>query len=276
LCVIFSPSNIFKNNVVYQYDPDSPARVGLLRRGAITDRSVYGASQTQQRCDDHSLHQLRRVPVEWFLLEQKCVSFHVLNAFEDETTGDVVVDIVVYRGPHVDVDLARFVANAARHGHRHDETGGKLVRWVMRQGEVLIQERNPLPRYSFEFPVINNAVCGQRHGFGYCATSGFAGDTHAFDLEFRGITKIDFSDMSVKEWRTDQGERNDEFVFVPRASATSEDDGYLVGYTVCAGAQSSNLVVLDAVSMRVVCRLKLPQRVPHGFHGTWIPPACFS
>jgi carotenoid cleavage dioxygenase-like enzyme len=275
LCVIFDPKNALKNNVAFQYDPDSPARVGLVRRSAITDRSISVGPTAG--CDDHNVGRLRRVPVEWFLVGRQCISFHVLNAFEDEATGGVVLDIVVYSGPHLDMDLARLVANAQKSGHRHETTGGKLVRWVMRHGDVgVVEQPEAFPLHSFEFPVINNAYCGLRHRFGYCAVAGFSGDHHAFDLEFRGVAKIDYTDMSMKEWHTDEGERNDEFVFVPKKGSSAEDDGYLVGFTVCAGAQRSNLVILDAATLSVVCRLRLPQRVPHGFHGNWINPNSFS
>jgi carotenoid cleavage dioxygenase len=274
LCVTFDPKNIFKNNVTYQYDPDSPARVGIVRRRDIADRTV---SVDGAWSDDHAQGSLRRVPVEWFLVGRPCICFHVLNAFEEETSGDVVLDLIVYSGPFLDLDLARLIANAQKSGHRHDATGGKLTRWVMRHGDVSVVELpQAFPRLSFEFPVINPALCGLPHRYGYCATAGFANETHSFDLEFRGVTKIDYAHRSMQEWRTNEGERNDEFVFVAKKGAVAEDDGYLVGYTVCNGAESSNLVILDAQTMALVCRLKLPQRVPHGFHGCWIAPSCFS
>ena len=271
LPAVFDKSNVFKNNTIYQYDPDRQARVGLVRRSDIVDKSVSlgGAGST---FTDHDVNSLRKVPVEWFLVGRPCYSFHVLNAFEDETANGVVLDLVVYSGA-VDLDLARFVANV----HQHKTAGGKLSRWVMSHGAISIAEERCLPDHSFEFPVINPQQCGLRHRYGYCATGSFPDKVAPFDLQFRGMTKIDCSKMSsIAEWRTDDGETNDEFVFVSKPGSTAEDDGYLVGYTIRPDGNSSHLVILDAATLRLVCRLQLPQRVPHGFHGNWITPASFS
>ncbi|KAF2839061.1 carotenoid oxygenase [Patellaria atrata CBS 101060] len=68
--------------------------------------------------------------------------------------------------------------------------------------------------------------------------------------------------------------------FVPRKGGGAEDDGFLLFYifdesqlTKDGNAPEtafSELWVLDARNMRdVVCKVKLPQRVPYGLHGSW-------
>jgi carotenoid cleavage dioxygenase-like enzyme len=68
--------------------------------------------------------------------------------------------------------------------------------------------------------------------------------------------------------------------FVPRQNQTGEDDGYLLFYVYdeaqldsegeCPDTSSSELWILDAKTMRdVVCKVRLPQRVPYGLHGNW-------
>ncbi|CAF3459128.1 unnamed protein product [Fusarium graminearum] len=68
--------------------------------------------------------------------------------------------------------------------------------------------------------------------------------------------------------------------FVPRAGATEEDSGYLLFYVFdesqilpngdCPSSSASELWILDAQNMRdVVAKVRLPQRVPYGLHGTW-------
>jgi carotenoid cleavage dioxygenase-like enzyme len=68
--------------------------------------------------------------------------------------------------------------------------------------------------------------------------------------------------------------------FVSRHNPVSEDDGYLLFYAfdesqvnkdgICSEDAKGELWILDAKNMRdVVCKVRLPQRVPYGLHGSW-------
>jgi carotenoid cleavage dioxygenase len=59
-----------------------------------------------------------------------------------------------------------------------------------------------------------------------------------------------------------------EALFVPKANAGSEDDGYLLDLLM--GDDDAALVVIDASTMEEVARLHLPQRVPFGVHACWL------
>jgi carotenoid cleavage dioxygenase-like enzyme len=63
-----------------------------------------------------------------------------------------------------------------------------------------------------------------------------------------------------------------EAVFIPRGT-NGEDDGYLAVYAFDQEKQTSDLVLLDAahVDADPVAVVRLPQRVPQGLHGNWIP-----
>ena len=62
-------------------------------------------------------------------------------------------------------------------------------------------------------------------------------------------------------------------MFVAREGSTAEDDGYLLMYVYDKTTDTSEFVVLDArdVAADPLARVPLPQRVPFGFHGSWIP-----
>lgn len=93
-------------------------------------------------------------------------------------------------------------------------------------------------------------------------------------------------DDPIKLFRMPDGWYAQEPRFVPRREGErkGEDDGWLLTYVFdesqleadgerageCREGAASELWVIDARTMRdVVARVKLPQRVPYGLHGTW-------
>ncbi|MDI1480164.1 carotenoid oxygenase family protein [Polyangium sp. y55x31] len=66
-----------------------------------------------------------------------------------------------------------------------------------------------------------------------------------------------------------------ECVFAPRSADPSEDAGFLLSIVYDGARDGSDLVVLDAKNFGAapLARVRLPQRVPFGFHGSWVPAA---
>ncbi len=67
--------------------------------------------------------------------------------------------------------------------------------------------------------------------------------------------------------------RPGEAVFAPAAGQPDELSGWYLTYVYDAETDSSDLVVIDASDFAAepVARIRMPRRVPHGFHGNWIP-----
>ena len=61
-------------------------------------------------------------------------------------------------------------------------------------------------------------------------------------------------------------------VFVSRPDSSGEDDGWLVTFVHDGNDDSTDFVVIDAQDFArgYVARVRLPQRVPFGFHGNWV------
>ena len=191
--------------------------------------------------------------IRWLDVEP-CYVYHPLNAYEDG--ADRIV-----------LDIARHPKMFDRDRHGPNEGAPTLDRWTvdLSAGKVL-EER--LDDRGQEFPRIDERLTGRRHRYGYCVSTG------------DGIDGIDFSESLLKHdmvsGRTETrsfgpSSHTGEFVFVPRADDSAEDDGVLMGFVTDDSRGTTDLQLLDAQSLETVATVHLPVRVPYGFHGNWVP-----
>ena len=89
---------------------------------------------------------------------------------------------------------------------------------------------------------------------------------------FDGEMKYDNETGAIEMHYFGDDAESGEAVFVPRIGATSEDDGYVICFVYDRKTGSSECHILDAQkwSADPVARIKIPQRVPHGFHAAWV------
>ncbi|MDB5704595.1 MAG: 9-cis-epoxycarotenoid dioxygenase, partial [Sphingomonas bacterium] len=61
-------------------------------------------------------------------------------------------------------------------------------------------------------------------------------------------------------------------VFVPAHADAGEDEGWLIGLVVDLPHETTDLVIIDARDFAgaPVASIRLPHRVPPGFHGNWV------
>lgn len=189
--------------------------------------------------------------VRWFEVEP-CYVFHPLNAFEDN--GHVVVDTVRY--PELWRPGAPAFGSARLHRWRIDVASGKV-------SEQALDDR------AVEFPRCDERRTGRPHRFGYVVftargvDAGVGNALLKYDLRTGGSEVHDFGPARVPG----------EAVFIPASAAAGEDEGWLLTYVFDADRNGSEMVILDASSFGKppVATVRLPQRVPFGFHGSWVP-----
>jgi len=94
----------------------------------------------------------------------------------------------------------------------------------------------------------------------------------AEEPRFCGIARHDLQQSSCTSYHAGAHKWFNEHSFAPKDHAVAEDDGYLVGFMWDALAARSYATVFDAhdVAQGPVARIALPQRVPNGFHATWV------
>jgi len=119
-----------------------------------------------------------------------------------------------------------------------------------------------------EFPSIDLSRIGRPNRYAY--------NVHISPeptLLFDGIVKYDLVNGTDERWSCGAGRWASESPFAPRPNAASDDDGYLVSFVYDQLEDRSEVVILDASDLTAgpVARVLLPQRVPIGFHATWVP-----
>jgi carotenoid cleavage dioxygenase len=191
--------------------------------------------------------------VRWFDIDL-CYVFHPLNAYDDN--GNVVVDVA--RHPKMfDTDI-----------YGPAEQPPTLDRWTIDlEGGKVIEERiDDRPQ---EFPRVDDRVVGRPHRYGYATHFGIDDE----GLHLGGLVKHDLRAGTSEARSFGSGTHASEGVFVPASDGAGEDEGWVLTIVYDEGRDASDLLVLDATdfSGTPVATVHLPQRVPFGFHGSWVP-----
>jgi carotenoid cleavage dioxygenase len=181
--------------------------------------------------------------VRWFDIDP-CYVFHVANAHDSADGSSIVLQAVRY--PELWRDNGGFDAT------------GVLWSWTIDLRAGTVSERQ-LDDRSVEFPRIDDRLAGLPARY---AVSVGGNSLIRYDLSSGDAVAHDFGTGGPGE-----------AVFVPSTSgAADESNGWYLGYVYDPDRDGSDLVIIDASDFagKPVATIKLPQRVPYGFHGNWI------
>ncbi len=196
--------------------------------------------------------------IRWFDADPTYI-YHSVNAWED---GDEVVmtacritDVAPRRpveGPLGGM-LASLRPDSVTCRYRFNLKTGATV-------EELIDD------ISTEFPAINSRFTGRRNRFSF--------QMHIADeptMLHDGVLRYDLDTGASTAYWFGPGRWGTEAAFAPRPGAVEEDDGYVVLYVTDIETQRTDVEILDGrdITAGPICRLRLPVRVPLGFHATW-------
>lgn len=183
--------------------------------------------------------------------------FHPSNAFETED-GKVILDVCAHTNMFA----------SSRQGPDSQET--PFERWTIDPVAKKVA-RDVIDADSQEFPRPNEALIGKPYRYAYTMALPKGGDP-----SFATNTKLYKHDLEARTRQVHDfgaGRIPGEFVFVEKADAKAEDDGWLMGYVVDMDSQTTDLVILNAADFTGVPQavITIPHRVPPGFHGNWVP-----
>ncbi len=236
--VFFDPE-VFKQTGkrIPLFHPDVPTRFGVIPR--------FGTDED----------------VRWFAFEP-CYMLHVVNAWEE---GDEVVmvgcrdDDPTLRPDPRDGRIAAMLSGIKLKAQLHE--------WRMNLVTGETSERR-LHDLNAEFPMINPAWQGRKNRYAWL---------HHIPCEipatFDALVRYDLSESTLQRYDYGPGVFGSEAPFAARPGGAAEDDGYLVSFVTDIADWSSSVLVFDAADITAgpLAKVALPQRVPAGFHATWMP-----
>ncbi len=195
--------------------------------------------------------------IRWFEIEPKFF-LHSMNAWED--------------GEKIHCELTEFphppvFPNADGSAGRPAEA--RLTRWTIDlAGKTNRAKREQLDDLNSEMPRFDERLAGlpYRHGW-YVANIG-----SKQPLMHDAIAHIDLKTGKRAVRMLDPADVAGEPIFVPRSASAPEGDGYVIALVYRAATDASELLILNAqdVAGEPAAVLKLPRRVPAGFHGNFV------
>jgi carotenoid cleavage dioxygenase len=92
------------------------------------------------------------------------------------------------------------------------------------------------------------------------------------------LYQYDLQSGTCAEHNLGKGTRGAEPVFVPAASGSGEDEGWVMSLVHSETTGKSRLIIVDAqnFSASPVATVELPFRVPYGAHGNWVPDSALQ
>jgi carotenoid cleavage dioxygenase-like enzyme len=189
--------------------------------------------------------------LRWFDIDP-CFVFHVVNAYDAASSGRNTIVLDVLRYGEMWRRNSDFEGDAA------------LWRWTVDLDTGKVEERQ-LDDRGVEFPRVDDRLAGTAARYSVAVGSG-------------ALVRYDLQGDTAVEHRFDRGGLGvpgapAEAVFAPAAGQPDELSGWYLTYVYDAQTDSSDLVIIDASDFAAepVARVRMPRRVPHGFHGNWIP-----
>ncbi len=216
----------------YRWQEDYHARVGLLPRdGESTD-------------------------VVWHDVEP-CYVFHPMNAFDAPDGDGIVLDVV----RHPSMFRTQLLGPA--------EGSPTLERWHLDgRGSPVKEER--VDDRGQEFPRVDERRVGLPHRYGYAVAVAESDDILGTESV---LLRHDFERGASEARSFGRRASLGEAVFVPRSDGAGESDGWVMALVHAADTGISALHILNAgdIDGEAQAVVELPQRVPAGFHGNWVP-----
>ncbi|KAL7159762.1 hypothetical protein ABFS83_01G049700 [Erythranthe nasuta] len=240
--ILLDPLALVRGKNVLKADPDKVSRIGIIPRYAVHEREMCWI-------DVHGLNMM-----------------HAVNAWEEDDGGTIVI-------------VVANILSVVEAVNNMDSMRLSLEKITIDAREKKVVMRRSISDTSLDFGTINPRYAGKKSRYIYAAVMETV-------PKMVGLVKVDLSLLAAEEYSGDctvasrmygQGCYGSEPIFVAREppdnpAAAEEDDGYLLSYIYNEDTDESHFLVMDAKSpdLETVAAVKLPRRVPHGFHSVFV------
>ena len=188
--------------------------------------------------------------IRWVEIDP-CYVFHGMNAWR---AGDRVV---------LDVCRMASVFDGGGLG-----APSRLHRWsIDTAGTHLAFDDEQRSDLDADLPSIDKRFAGRANRHGWRVETRPAHD----DVDLGGAVHVDSATGVESRWDPGPQFSSGEWLFV--ATGDGEAEGVVMTFVYDRAGDQSELVLLDArdVASGPIARIRMPQRVPYGFHATWVP-----
>ncbi|CAK7327698.1 unnamed protein product [Dovyalis caffra] len=229
--VVFKLPEMIRGGSPVIYDKKKMARFGIL------DKNATNASN-----------------MRW-IEAPDCFCFHLWNAWEEPETDEVVVIGSCMTPPDsIFNECDESLESVLSEIRLNLKTGKSTRRPIMSEADQV----------NLEAGMVNRNLLGRKTQFAYLALA-------EPWPKVSGFAKVDLSTGEVYKYIYGDQKFGGEPLFLPRdPNSEREDDGYILAFVHDEKEWKSELQIVNAMNLKLEATVKLPSRVPYGFHGTFI------
>lgn len=230
--VVFKLEEMVRGGSPVVYDKDKTPRFGVLRKDAEDATQMIWVDSPDTFC------------------------FHLWNAWEDRENEEIVViGSCMTPADSIFNECEENLKSVLSEIRLNLRTGKSTRRSII---------SNPVEQVNLEAGMVNRNLLGRKTRFAYLAIA-------EPWPKVSGFAKVDLETGEVKKFFYGDEKYGGEPFFLPRdPQSKTEDGGYIMVFVHDEKAWKSELMIINAMDLKIEASIKLPSRVPYGFHGTFV------